>query len=95
MALASSVPTSRRHFSLNHEVVVIDPLDPYYDTRLKEHNLERCREAGGDRFTHADVSKAGELLDYEPTTSIREGVSEFIVWYRDNEDWYDPLVRSS
>jgi UDP-glucose 4-epimerase len=45
--------------------------------------------------THADISKANELLGYEPTTDIREGVSEFIHWYRANEEWYDPLVRNS
>lgn len=45
--------------------------------------------------THADISKANELLGYEPTMTIREGVSQFIDWYRANEEWYDPLVRDS
>jgi len=45
--------------------------------------------------THADVSKAGELLGYEPTYSICEGVSAFVEWYRANEEWYDELVRAS
>jgi UDP-glucose 4-epimerase len=50
---------------------------------------------GDAEHTHADVSKASELLGYEPTVDIREGVSKFIDWYRENEDWYDPLVRQS
>ncbi len=50
---------------------------------------------GDAEHTHADVTKAGELLDYQPTYDIREGVRAFITWYRDNEDWYDPLVRAS
>jgi UDP-glucose 4-epimerase len=45
--------------------------------------------------THANIEKANDLLGYEPTTSIREGVSQFIDWYHANEDWYDPLVRKS
>jgi UDP-glucose 4-epimerase len=45
--------------------------------------------------THADISKASELIDYKPTTDIREGVAAFIDWYRDNENWYDPLVSRS
>jgi len=45
--------------------------------------------------THADVSKARELLGYEPSTSIREGVSKFVEWYRANREWYEPLVRES
>jgi UDP-glucose 4-epimerase len=43
--------------------------------------------------THADVSKARERIGYEPSTTIREGVSAFIDWYDRNRDWYEPLVR--
>ena len=50
---------------------------------------------GDAEHTHADVSKARELLGYEPTVSIREGIEKFVDWYRENEDWYDPLVRES
>ena len=50
---------------------------------------------GDAEHTHADVSKANELLGYEPTVDIREGVRQFIEWYRANEGWYDPLVRQS
>jgi UDP-glucose 4-epimerase len=47
------------------------------------------------RHTHADVSKAGDLIDYEPSTDIRAGVSKFIDWYEANREWYEPLVRNS
>ena len=50
---------------------------------------------GDAEHTHADISKANDLLDYEPTVNIREGVRKFIEWYRENLDWYDPLVRQS
>lgn len=50
---------------------------------------------GDAEHTHADVSKATALLGYEPTVDIRDGVEQFIEWYRANEDWYDPLVRRS
>ena len=42
--------------------------------------------------THADVSKAGELLGYEPTTSIRDGLAKFVEWYRANREWDESLV---
>jgi UDP-glucose 4-epimerase len=45
--------------------------------------------------THADVSKARELLDYEPSFTIREGVEAFVEWYTANREWYEPLVRAS
>ncbi len=44
--------------------------------------------------THADSSKARELLGYEPTRTIREGIEEFIEWYRTNREWSEPLVRT-
>lgn len=45
--------------------------------------------------THADVSKAQDMLGYEPDHTIREGVSQYIDWYRVNRDWYEPLVLNS
>lgn len=45
--------------------------------------------------THADTSKAQALLSYNPTHSIRDGVAKFIEWYRQNREWYEPLVLAS
>lgn len=53
------------------------------------------RHAADAEHTHADTTKARELLDYEPTYSIREGVDAFVEWYRENRDWYEPLVLAS
>jgi UDP-glucose 4-epimerase len=69
--------------------VIRDEIDP---TLSIEYDDARTGDA---EHTHADVSKANELLDYEPTINIREGVSRFIDWYRSNKGWYDPLVRKS
>ena len=45
--------------------------------------------------THADTAKAEELLGYAPDHTIREGVGKFVKWYRDNREWYEPLVLAS
>jgi len=45
--------------------------------------------------THADTSKAHDLLGYEADHTIREGVAKFVEWYRENRGWYEPLVRNS
>ncbi|MDZ5810508.1 SDR family oxidoreductase [Halorubrum sp. AD140] len=55
---------------------------------------ESAREADAEH-THASVAKAGELIGYEPSRTISEGVSEFIEWYEQNREWYEPLVRAS
>ncbi|MFU8867599.1 SDR family oxidoreductase [Natronococcus sp.] len=69
--------------------LVRDEIDPSLDLEYGE------RRTGDAEHTHADVSKARELLGYEPSTSIREGVSRFIDWYRRNRNWYEPLVLDS
>ena len=69
--------------------VIRDEIDPSLDLVYDDPR------AGDAEHTHADVSKANELLGYEPTVDIRDGVQKFITWYRENEEWYDPLVRQS
>ncbi len=45
--------------------------------------------------THADVSKARELLGYDPSTPIEAGIARFVEWYERNRSWYEQLVRAS
>ena len=63
-----------------------DQLAPELDIAFAE------RHDADAEHTHADTSKARELLGYEPTRTIREGVADFVAWYRANRDWYEPLV---
>ncbi|OLZ40774.1 UDP-glucose 4-epimerase [Natrinema saccharevitans] len=66
------------------------------DTIDPSLGLEYAEQPMGDaQHTHADVSKARELVGYEPTTSIRQGVAQYIEWFRANRDWYEPLVLQS
>ena len=69
--------------------VIRDEIDPAIEIRYED-----VRE-GDAKHTHADVSKAARLIGYEPSVPIREGARKFVDWYRENEDWYDPLVRNS
>lgn len=68
---------------------VRDEIDPTLDIRYTE-----ARD-GDAEHTHADISKATRLIGYEPSHDIREGVSDFIDWYEQNREWYEPLVVSS
>jgi|GEM_PF-2597661 UDP-glucose 4-epimerase len=40
-------------------------------------------------------SRVRQERDNEPTHTIREGVEEFVEWYHENRDWYEPLVLQS
>ena len=39
----------------------------------------------------ADVRKAGELLGWEPTVGLEEGIAQTIEWYNHNRDWASQL----
>ena len=59
-----------------------DQLAPDLDIEFDE------RHAADAEHTHADTSKAQELLRYKPAYTIREGIEAFI-------EWYEPLVLAS
>ncbi|WP_436902335.1 SDR family oxidoreductase [Halovenus halobia] len=66
------------------------------DMLAPELDLEYAERHDADaEHTHAGIEKAAELLGYEPTHTIREGVEEFVEWYQANEEWYEPLVLAS
>ena len=69
--------------------VIRDEINPALDIMYDD-----ARE-GDTEHTHADVTKARELLDYDPSVSIKEGARRFVEWYQENQEWYDPLVRQS
>lgn len=49
----------------------------------REPILDRQPMQPGDvRVTFADVSKAREKLGYAPSTTVEEGLSKFVEWYR-------------
>jgi len=47
------------------------------------------QQPGDVEVTYADVSKARRLLDYNPTTTIQQGLKAFIEWFEHNQ-----IVRS-
>jgi UDP-glucose 4-epimerase len=64
------------------------------DQLAPDLELEYAGRSDADaNHTHADVSAARDLLGYEPTTSIREGIERFVEWYWGNREWYEPLIR--
>lgn len=68
---------------------VRDEIDPNLEIEFAD------RHESDAEHTHANISKANELIGYEPSRDIREGVKEFIKWYKENRDWYEPLVLNS
>ena len=50
----------------------------------REVELERLPLQPGDVLvTYADVSKAREMLGYDPSTTVEQGVERFVRWYHE------------
>lgn len=53
----------------------------------KKANIRQMPEQEGDvPHTFADISKAKRLLNYQPTTKLKEGIQAFYDWFRENKE---------
>jgi nucleoside-diphosphate-sugar epimerase len=77
----------------NHPFVLLDAL------RLVEHLTRRTAildfqpaHSADAPETWADISKARDLLDWEPQTTLQQGLTELISWYQDNRPWASSIA---
>ena len=47
----------------------------------KAHIIEKPMPKGDVNITYADISKAKNLLNYDPKTNIEQGMKKFVEWY--------------
>lgn len=53
-------------------------------------NIERLPMQAGDvERTYADVTKAKELIGYEPKVTFEQGIKNFVEWYKQNKELYN------
>ncbi len=65
-------------------VLLADFVDMIEGLAGKKANLAPTPMIAADvQYTLADISKARQLLDYDPHISVEEGVTRFWEWYRD------------
>jgi len=43
------------------------------------------------KHTWADITKAKDLLGWEPRISLEEGIDRTVKWYLDNKSWIEKL----
>jgi UDP-glucuronate 4-epimerase len=66
-----------------HKVTLLRDLIQYLEDALgKKAVIDQLPEQPGDvPLTYADISKAREMLGYNPCTPIKEGIPKFVDWY--------------
>lgn len=72
-----------------HEVITINNLIKLIEEIVgKKADVHYGPPNPADMFTNwADVSKAGELLGWEPQFNMREGVKRLVEWYNAEREW--------
>jgi UDP-glucuronate 4-epimerase len=50
--------------------------------------VEMPMQPGDVDKTFADISKAKQLLGYQPTTPVKTGIQKFVDWYQENKHLY-------
>ncbi|MBE3067053.1 MAG: NAD-dependent epimerase/dehydratase family protein [Chloroflexi bacterium] len=72
-----------------HEVITMNALIVLLEKRIgRKAILERHPPNQADMLTsHADVTKAGSLLDWQPKVGLEEGVTRLVEWYNAERDW--------
>lgn len=45
-------------------------------------------QPGDVERTYADISKAEQLIGYEPKVSFKQGIQNFVDWYKENQELY-------
>ena len=55
----------------------------------REPKIKQMPMQPGDvERTYADISKTKKLIGYQPKTTFKEGVENFVKWYKENENLY-------
>ena len=61
-----------------------------------ENMIEFVKDrAGHDRRYAIDWTKINQELGWQPSVSFEEGLSQTINWYKNNQDWWQPLKQQA
>lgn len=80
----SNAPYRIFNIGNNSPVKLMDYIKAIEKALGKEAQMELLPRQPGDALdTYADVGKLNSLTGYEPSTSVEDGVQQFVDWYRD------------
>ena len=77
-----------------HEVITINNLIKLIEEVIgKKAQVQYDPPNPADMFTNwADVSKAGDLLGWEPQFNMRSGVEKLVEWYNTEREWASKIL---
>ncbi|HAF48950.1 MAG TPA: nucleotide sugar epimerase, partial [Anaerolineaceae bacterium] len=72
-----------------HEVITINHLVEMLEARIgkKAKITHQDFHPADVRTNQADVTRAGEILGWEPKVDLEEGVTRLVDWYMQERSW--------
>ena len=68
----------------NNPVSLKEMINTIAEVLNKEPKIKEMPMQQGDvNITYADISKAKEMLNYDPKTPFKEGIEKFVKWYKE------------
>ena len=90
--IVSAINYDRSQFEIinlgnNHGVSLKELIENIEEVTGTKARIDQQPEQPGDvPRTFADISKAKQLLDYQPTTLLEDGLNNFYQWFLDNKE---------
>ena len=90
--IISSIDYNKSQFEIlnlgnNYSISLKELINTIEEVTGKKATIEQLPEQSGDvSKTFADISKAKELLQYNPQTKLEEGIKKFYNWFKKNEE---------
>ena len=77
-----------------HEVITVNNLIKLMEEIIGKKAIVQYGPANpADMLTNqADVTKAGEMLGWEPQYDMRAGVTKLVEWYNENREWAKDIL---
>ncbi len=72
-----------------HEVITINTLIQMLEQRIgkRAQVIHHAFHPADVKTNQADVTRAGEILGWEPEVDLEEGVTRLVDWYMDEREW--------
>lgn len=77
-----------------HESISINKLIELLEAAIgRKATIEKHPFDKADMIANwADVTKAGELLGWEPQVSLKEGITKMVAWYQAERSWASQII---
>ncbi|MEG2065204.1 MAG: GDP-mannose 4,6-dehydratase, partial [Alistipes sp.] len=79
-------PAALYNIGCGHPMQLMDFIHTLEESLGKKAQMTLLPMQQGDVYTtYADTTKLKTQVDYQPTTSLKDGIQKFVQWYKNNQ----------